>query len=74
MTRPAISAQQANRIAPPPLDLTAVVCPGCQEQTGYDSFHRRFFCNDCGIRWDTDGADVNYEFAGEWIDGEVTGQ
>jgi hypothetical protein len=37
---------------------------------GYDSFTGRFFCNDCGIQWDTGGVDVDYTFAGAWYGGE----
>lgn len=68
---PDLTALQANRAAPPVLDLTAVACPVCGETVGYDAFRRVFVCNDCQIRWNTNGIDVDYEFAGEWT-GEVS--
>lgn len=67
-----LTAAQANRIAPPPLEiLAAITCPTCGETVGFDAWHRFFFCNDCGIRWDTGGVDMNHEFAGQWTDGQT---
>jgi len=72
---PELTAAQANCTAPPApaLDLTAVMCPACGETVGYDAFRRVFVCNDCQLRWDTNGIDVNYELTGEWT-GKVGGR
>ncbi len=58
--------EPTTRPAPPPLVIAEIPCPVCEHPTGYDAWHHRLFCNDCGISWDTAAADVGDELPGQW--------